>query len=459
MRKIITLGIMLLFLGMTISSSTGLYLNEQSIKPLSSGNILYVGGNGTGNYTMIQDAIDDSSDGDTVYVYDDSSPYYEYIQIDKSINLIGEDRNSTVLDGNFGENNIINITGDRVTINGFTIRYSWGKGIFIYYSNNNSISGNTIIANWDGIVLNYCNDNIIINNIISNMDDGIYLKNSNNNTVIKNNISHNDEGLNLLFSANNDITGNTITSNYKGMYLNGFHVEYNTITTNTISDNYYGIQFLYGKNNSITENAITSNHKIGLQFKGGTVNNNIIYHNIFKYNNQHVDNWGNNTWDNGYPSGGNYWDNYSGTDNYWGLNQNIPGSDGVGDIPYEFPCEYVTDRYPLMEPYGKTILSLINKPSMFGISLGIQNIGYKTAFNVNWKIVIEGGFVIGRNSSGITKPLLPGEKVTIKTGIILGLGKIFITIAVWADNAPYVSRTTPGFLFLFLIRINPGGGI
>ena len=85
MRKIITLGIMLLFLGMTISSSTGLYLDEQSIKPLSSGNILYVGGSGTGNYSKIQDAIDDASDGDTVFVYDDSSPYYENVIVDKSI--------------------------------------------------------------------------------------------------------------------------------------------------------------------------------------------------------------------------------------------------------------------------------------------------------------------------------------------------------------------------------------
>ena len=76
MRKIIALGIMLLFLGMTISSSTGLYLNEQSIKPLSSGNILYVGGNGSGNYSKIQDAINDSVDGDTVFVY--NGTYYIY---------------------------------------------------------------------------------------------------------------------------------------------------------------------------------------------------------------------------------------------------------------------------------------------------------------------------------------------------------------------------------------------
>jgi len=61
MRKIITLGIVLLFLGMTISSSTGLYLEKQSTVATFDGNTLYVGGSGPGNYSSIQDAIDDAS--------------------------------------------------------------------------------------------------------------------------------------------------------------------------------------------------------------------------------------------------------------------------------------------------------------------------------------------------------------------------------------------------------------
>ena len=61
---------------------------------------LYVGGSGPGNYTKIQDAIDDAFFGDTVFVYDDSSPYYENLKISKSIELIGENRNTTIIDGN-----------------------------------------------------------------------------------------------------------------------------------------------------------------------------------------------------------------------------------------------------------------------------------------------------------------------------------------------------------------------
>ena len=123
MRKIITLGIMLLFLGMTISSSTGFNLEKQSINPSSSDNTLYVGGSGPGNYTKIQDAINDASDGDTVYVYDDSSPYYENIVVGKSINLISEDRDTTVIDGG-GSSDVVRVLADWVQISDFAIRNS-----------------------------------------------------------------------------------------------------------------------------------------------------------------------------------------------------------------------------------------------------------------------------------------------------------------------------------------------
>ena len=58
----------------------------------------------------------------------------------------------------------------------------------------------------------------------------------------------------------------------------------------------------------------------------------------------------NNTWHNGYPSGGNYWDDYTGVDNFKGPNQILPGSDGIGDTPYAIPFGN-EDRYPLMKPW------------------------------------------------------------------------------------------------------------
>jgi hypothetical protein len=58
-----------------------------------------------------------------------------------------------------------------------------------------------------------------------------------------------------------------------------------------------------------------------------------------------------NVWDDGYPSGGNYWSDYNGTDLYSGPYQNQTGSDRIGDTPYVADANN-TDRYPLMAAYG-----------------------------------------------------------------------------------------------------------
>ena len=51
--------------------------------------------------------------------------------------------------------------------------------------------------------------------------------------------------------------------------------------------------------------------------------------------------------------GGNYWSDYTGNDYYRGINQDIPGSDGIGDTPYNISGPgNNTDRYPLMSPHG-----------------------------------------------------------------------------------------------------------
>jgi len=119
--KWLAIGIILLFVGTcTIPASAQ---NTEKSQSTSRGNWLYVGGSGPGNYTRIQDAINASSDGDTVFVYDDSSPYLENILIDKSISVVGEDCNSTVILGN-SSTDILTINRERVLLSGFTIEIS-----------------------------------------------------------------------------------------------------------------------------------------------------------------------------------------------------------------------------------------------------------------------------------------------------------------------------------------------
>lgn len=166
MKKGIVLGIVFLFVVMSFTSISGIQLNENIIIPSDKGNTLYVGGSGEGNYTRIQDAIDNASDGDTVFVYDDSSPYYENIRIDKHITLIGEDRNTTIINGENWCTVRISPDADNVLISGFTITGA-SDGIFVN-ADNNIIQGNKIVFNYFGIEIGYDADyNIIINNIIA----------------------------------------------------------------------------------------------------------------------------------------------------------------------------------------------------------------------------------------------------------------------------------------------------
>jgi len=105
---------------MMLLATAFILVNPIDVKA-DSGSILYVGGSGPGNYTRIQDAIDNASDGDRIFVY--SGTYYEKIVIDKSVILVGEDKNTTIIDSSHSEN-IVNIVCDNATISGFTIQNS-----------------------------------------------------------------------------------------------------------------------------------------------------------------------------------------------------------------------------------------------------------------------------------------------------------------------------------------------
>jgi hypothetical protein len=76
---------------------------------------------------------------------------------------------------------------------------------------------------------------------------------------------------------------------------------------------------------------------------------NMIYHNSFVDNSHQVYVYSQSAciWDSGYPSGGNYWSDYAGVDIKSGPNQDLPGSDGIGDTPYVIDGSN-QDNYPIM---------------------------------------------------------------------------------------------------------------
>jgi parallel beta-helix repeat protein len=227
---------------MNNTSSFCLKTYEGQICEENYGNTLYVGGTGPNNYSTIQSAINDTYPGDTVFVYNDSSPYYENLIIAKYIILKGEEKNTTIIDGS-RKKEVIFISSNSVEINNFMIKNSStnSSGILVFkYANYVKISGNIIKENGRGIFLynpgyhmdypigknlgpdeNYIENNFIINNSI-----GISLHGSNNNLICKNWIQKNNCGINIAMddyptappSFGNRITRNVFIKNIKSAF-------------------------------------------------------------------------------------------------------------------------------------------------------------------------------------------------------------------------------------------------
>ena len=234
---------------------------NEIIQSSGDGNTLYVGGTGPNNYTKIQDAINDAKDGDTVFVYDDSSPYYENIVINKSVNLIGENRNTTIIDSN-QEEDVVKVIASYVNISGLTIENGNWYGISIGYSYN--------------IVVSDCN-------IYSNDVNGICIWNSSYNIISNCDFSSNEGSSILLEYSDNNILYHCIISNNKG---DGISLEYsnnNIISSCNIYSSYYGIYLGISNSNKISHNNFVNNFRGALFHKVliPIIKPNIFYHNYW----------------------------------------------------------------------------------------------------------------------------------------------------------------------------------
>jgi parallel beta-helix repeat protein len=252
---------------------------------------IYVDDDGGADYTRIQEAVDNANDGDTIYVF--NGIYYENVFINKSIELMGENNEFTIIDCNRSIGDSVCLNSDNIIISGFTIKNS-GKqkgdsGIRIN-SNYNIISKNIIIENgWTryyynqgGIFINESSYNTIENNIITeNREAGIYLIKADNNTI-QNNTIHNNGYLAIISNAStyNKIMKNDIYENYCGMTFWPYS-KYNIIEKNYIHNHPgCGIAFkAYSDNNIIRNNQLINNLEWGIMLGFGPTKNNIIEYN------------------------------------------------------------------------------------------------------------------------------------------------------------------------------------
>ena len=252
---------------------------------------------------------------------------------DYGIELTGSSTNNTLIGNTISNNDYgIYFESSNNTISENDIPNNW-IGIKLYNSSNyNSISGNNITAKSDLPILGY----------------GIKLYDSSNNSISGNNIKDNIvSGIGVHGSSNNSIYGNNINNNQDGIVFTSS--SYNIISRNTITNNGFGIELSDSHNNSVSGNNLANNNN-GIQLDSSS--NNPIYHNNFEDNTEQAySSNSTNVWDDGYPSGGNYWSDHNPPDIYSGPYQNETDSDKIGDMPHIIDGNN-TDKYPLIYPYG-----------------------------------------------------------------------------------------------------------
>ena len=205
---------------------------------------------------------------------------------------------------------------------------------------------------WVGIGTYSLSVNVTIQNTqITGFYDGIRCG-GRNSTVLRNRITAAQYGI-LDFkgsniSSYNIISGNIIADSFDGILI--YRSCDNMISENLLENNQDGGIVLapLSSNNTVTRNNLTRNN-YGIGFLGSSRNN--MYHNNFLHNTHqiYVGAAAANFLDDGYPSGGNYWSDYNGTDVFSGVYQNETGKDRIGDAPYVVDA-YNVDRFPLIFP-------------------------------------------------------------------------------------------------------------
>jgi len=290
------------------------------------GATIVVAKDGGGDYSRIQDAIDNATEGDTIRVWEGT--YEENVVVNKTVSLVGNGSKLSIVDGR-GAGYVITVLADSVYIQGFKItnEVSPARSGIRLESNNNTIMDNNISNNVHGIFAIRSQNNIIINNFCSNnenegivlyyhsdnnlldnnscMDNqkGIYLWHySINNSITNNTCSNNGDGIFIEESNNNTISGNLLIGNERtNLMLHESHSntvinnkgsqstgiigiciwinisDRNFLSNNVCMNNIWGIDINHGQGNIITQNYLLNNVYAGIHSRGS--NNNIIEYN------------------------------------------------------------------------------------------------------------------------------------------------------------------------------------
>ena len=213
------------------------------------------------DYAKIQWAVGNASAGDTIIVR--PGTYIENVYVDKSLEIRSYSQNpSDTIVKSFSYGHVFHVTADNVYISSFTVTGATGTLKAGVYLNSNYSKVENVIAsnNYFGIYLVYSDNNTLAKNTASNNNVGICLSYSDNNTLAKNTASSNNYyGIRFYHSNNNTLTNNTASNNDVGIWL--WHSTNNTLSKNNMFNNVYNF-YLYGWQDSHFDNNIDKTNTV-----------------------------------------------------------------------------------------------------------------------------------------------------------------------------------------------------
>jgi nitrous oxidase accessory protein len=249
----------------------------------------------------LQEQIDGAQPGDTLLI--NGGTYNERVTIDKPLSLQGE--GSPVIDGG-GQGDVVTITGDEVTLSGFTIRNSGRAvsqepaaikvngthnatiernriesshfGVHVTDSHHTTISSNEIDVGGDvaqerrghAIYLWEVSESIVHSNVITNAADGIHLEFSDDNGIGHNTVMHSRYAIHLMSSHNNRILNNMFSDNLSGallMFSNELLIKDNVLSNNRAGASGAGM-LLKDVNNIFVEGNVIQRNRYGINAEG-----------------------------------------------------------------------------------------------------------------------------------------------------------------------------------------------
>ncbi len=351
-----------------------------------------------------------------------------------------------------------------ISIRTSDFRYDTGVGIALYFSSDATVSDCHLDHVWaDGITASHVRGLFVTGNTFDQDGDvGMYADtslgivatgnsandlfygfffNGVSSITVANNVARNDSGSSIAASSGTAVTvsGNDFSNDTDpgALAIALSDVLEFSVTGNDLTRDSLGLYVVGTSVGTVAANRfVDTNASFWID---GFVSADIYHNDFLRAGDWHLYDLGATTWNRPYPVGGNFWSNFTGPDARTGAGQNLPGSDGIVDVPFTFPGS-TGDQYPLATAWADHEVVFVEGGLPAQTSWGVIFNGTPRATFSNSITVLS---TVGAVSSyGYSVIGVPGYTVTPSSGAgVIGAGAITILLTFTLFSSPPPTTT------------------